>query len=77
MLSHVTTLEVENLKLKKKLIAATNEANLAKEKVKTLTDKLRTEWQLTLEKDEQLGAAREKIKGIAAKVVKGFQQTEE
>ena len=37
-LSHVTTLEAENLKLKKELIAAMNEANLAKEKVKTLID---------------------------------------
>ena len=46
-----------------------NEANLAKEKVKTLTDELRTEQQLTLEKDKQLGAAREKIKGTIAKAV--------
>ena len=54
-----------------------NEANLAKEKVKTLTDELRTERQLTLEKDEQLATAREKIKGTIAKVVEGFQQTKE
>ena len=54
-----------------------NEANLAKEKVKTLTNELRTERQLTLEKDEQLATAREKIKGIVAKAVEGFQQTEE
>ena len=77
VLSHVTTLEANNSKLKKDLIAAMNEANLAKEKVKTLTDELRTERQLTLEKDEQLVAAREKIKGIAAKAVESFQQTEE
>ena len=76
-LSHVTTLEADNSKLKKDLIATMNEANLAKEKVKTLTDELRTGRQLTLEKDKQLAAAREKIKGIAAKAVKGFQQTEE
>ena len=75
--SHVMTLEADNSKLKKDLIAAMNEANLAKEKVKTLTDELRTEWQLTLEKDEKLVAAKEKIKGIAAKAIKGFQQTEE
>ena len=77
MLSHVTTLEANNSKLKKDLIAAMNEANLAKEKVKTLTDELRTERQLTLEKDEQLVVAREKIKGIAAKAVESFQQTED
>ena len=76
-LSHVTTLEAENSKLKKELISAMNEANLVKEKVKTLTDELRTERQLTLEKDERLRVAREKIKGIAAKAVEGFQQTEE
>ena len=70
--SHVITFKAENSKLKKELIAATNEANLAKEKVKTLTNELRTERQLTLEKDEQLGSAREKIKGIVAKAVEGF-----
>ena len=42
-LSHVTTLEADNSKLKKDLIATMNEANLAKEKVKTLIDELRTE----------------------------------
>ena len=42
--SHVMTLEAKNSKLKKELIAATNEANLAKEKVKTLTEELRTKW---------------------------------
>ena len=62
--SHVTTLEAENSKL-------------AKEKVKTLIDELRTERQLTLEKDEQLATAREKIKGTIAKAVEGFQQTKE
>ena len=75
--SHVMTLEAKNSKLKKELIAATNEANLAKEKGKTLTDELRTKWQLTLEKDEQLANTREKIKDIAAKAIEGFQQTEE
>ena len=66
------TLEADNSKLKKDLIAAMNKANLAKEKVKTLTDELRIERQLTLEKDEPLMAAWEKIKGIAAKAVEGF-----
>ena len=71
--SHVTTLEAENSKLKKELIVAMSEANLAKEKLKTLTDELRAERELTLEKDEQLAAAKEKIKGITAKAVEGFQ----
>ena len=63
--------------MKKELIVAMNEANLVKEKLKTLTDELRAERQLTLEKNEQLAAAKEKIKGIVAKAVQGFQQTEE
>ena len=71
--SHVTTLEAENSKLKKELIVAMNEANLVKEKLKTLTNELRVEQELTLEKDEQLAAAKEKIKGITAKAVEGFQ----
>ena len=54
-----------------------NEANLDKEKVKTLSDDLRSERQLTLEKDEQLLVAKEKIKTITTKAVEGFQQTEE
>ena len=54
-----------------------DEANTFKEKVKTLSDDLRAEWQLTLEKDEQLLAAKEKLKTIVAKAVKAFQQTEE
>ena len=75
--SHVTTLEAENLKLKNELIVAMNGANLAKEKLKTLTEELRVERELTKEKDEQLTAARERAKGLAAKAIKGFQQTKE
>lgn len=42
----------ENSKLKKDLISAMDEANTTKEKVKVLSDDLRVERQLTLEKDE-------------------------
>ena len=70
-------MEVENSKLKKKLIVSMNDANLVKEKLKTLTEELRVERELTKEKDEQLVAAKERIKGIATKAVEGFQQTEE
>ena len=73
----MTTLEAENSKLKKELIVAMNEANLVKEKLKTLTEELTVERELTKENDEQLTAAKERIKGIAAKAVEGFQQTEE
>ena len=75
--SHASSLEAENSKLKKELIAAMNDANLAKEKLRTLTEELRVEWELTKEKDEQIAAARERAKGLAAKAIKGFQQTEE
>ena len=54
-----------------------NKANIAKEKAKTLSDNLKAERQLTLEKDEQLLAAKEKIKTIATNVVEAFQQTDE
>ena len=73
----MTTLEAENSKLKKELIVVMNDANLVKEKLKTLTEELRVEREFTKEKDKQLAAAREKIKGIAGKAVEGFQQTEE
>ena len=53
-----------------------NEANTIKEKAKALGDDLRVERQLTLQ-DEQLQAAKEKLKTITAKAVEAFQQTEE
>ena len=43
MVSWVAALEAENSKLKKDLITVIGEANLAKEKAKTLSDDLRTE----------------------------------
>ena len=70
-------MEAENSKLKKKLIVVINDTNLAKEKLKTLTEELRVKRELTKEKDEQLAAARERAKGLAAKAIEGFQQTKE
>ena len=70
-------MEAENSKLKKDLISAMDEANTIKENVKVLGDDLKVERQLTLEKDEQLQVAKEKVKIVTAKVVKAFQQTEE
>ena len=54
-----------------------DEANTSKEKAKTLTNDLKAKRQLTLEKDEQLLAAKEKLKTIATKAVEAFQQTDE
>ena len=50
--SKVGVLEADNLKLRKDLIFAMDEANTAKEKAKVLANDLRVKRQLTLEKDE-------------------------
>ena len=70
-------LEAENSMLKKKLIEPMHEVNTLKESSKTLADDLRAERQLTLEKDEQLLAAKDKLKTIVARSIEGFQQTDE
>ena len=75
--SRMVALEEENSTLKKKLIDSMHEANTLKENARTLTDDLRTEHQLTLEKDDQLLAAKEKLKTIAARSIEDFQQTDE
>ncbi|KAK9983806.1 hypothetical protein SO802_033331 [Lithocarpus litseifolius] len=75
--SKVKGMEVELSKLKKDLILAMDEANTTKEKAKVLSDDLRAEKQLTLEKDEQLQAAQERVKTIVVKSVEAFQQTNE
>ena len=70
-------LEAKNSKLKKDLIVAMDEVNTSKEKAKTLSNDLKAKRQLTLEKDEQLLAVKEKLKTIATKAVEAFQQTDE
>ena len=54
-----------------------DEANTAKERAKVLANDLSAERQLTLEKDEQLQAAKERVKTIATKAVEAFQQIDE
>ena len=54
-----------------------DEANTTKEKSKALADDLRTEKQLTVEKNEQLQALNQRVKTITTKVIKAFQHTEE
>ena len=68
---------MENSTLKKNLIDSMNKATSLKEKVKTLSDDLKAKRQLTLEKDEQLLNAKEKLKTIAARSVEAFQTTNE
>ena len=75
--SRMEAFESENSTLKKKLINSMGEATTLKEKVKTFSDDLRAECQLTLEKDEQLLGAKEKLKTIFARSIEAFQQTNE
>ena len=77
VMSRMEALEAKNSKLKKDLIVAMDEANTSKEKAKTLSDDLKAQRQLTLEKDEQLLAAKKKLKTITAKAVEATQQTNE
>ena len=70
--SRVVALEAKNSKLRKDLIASIDEANTCKEKAKVLFDDLREERKLTMEKDEQLLAAKEKNKTVVAKSVEAF-----
>ena len=74
---HASSMKAENSKLRKELIAAMDDANQAKEKLRTLTEELRVERELTKENNKQIAAARERAKGLAAKAIEGFQQTEE
>ena len=62
--------------MRKELIVAMDDANQAKEKLRTLTEELKVERELTKEKDEQIAATRERAKGLTAKAIEGFHQTE-
>ena len=75
--SKMEAMEAETSKLKQSLIDSMGEANTLKEKVKALSDDLRAERQLTLEKDEQLLGIKESLKMIVARSVEAFQTTDE
>ena len=75
--SKVEALEVEVMKLKRGLITVMDEANIAKEKTKTLANELKVEKQLTVQKDKQLHATNQKVKSMAAKVVQVSHLNEE
>ena len=75
--SRMEVLEAQNSTLKKKNIESMHEVNTLKESSMTLADDLRAKHQLTLEKDEQLLVAKDKLKTIAARSIEGFQQTDE
>ena len=75
--SRMEVLEAENSTLMMKLIESMHEVNTSKESSKTLADDLREKRQLTLEKDEQLLVAKDKLKTIVARSIEGFKQTDE
>ena len=70
-------MEAETSTLKQNLIDSMGEVTTLKEKVKALSDDLRAEHQLTLEKDEQLLGAKESLKTIVARSIEAFQTTDE
>ena len=59
LMSQMEALEKDNSTLKKKPIDSMDKANTLKEKNMTLSDDLETVRQLTLEKDDQLLAAKD------------------
>ena len=65
-------MEAELSKLRKDLIMAIDEVNTTREKARVLSDDQRAERQLTLEKDEQLQVAKERVKTIAIKFCEAF-----
>ena len=75
--SKMEAMEAETSTLKQNLIDSMGEATTLKEKVKALSDDLRAEHQLTLEKDEQLLGVKESLKTIAARSIEAFQMTDE
>ena len=75
--SKVEALEVEGSCLRKDLIAAMDDSNASKEKIKALLEELRVERLLVTQKDEQLVVANQKVKSIVAKAVQAFQLTDE
>ena len=75
--SKMEAMEAKTSKLKQSLIDSMGEANTLKEKVKALSNDLRAERQLTLEKDEQLHGIKESLKMITARFVEAFQTTDE
>ena len=74
LLSKMEAMEVETSTLKQNLIDSMGEATTLKEKVKALSDDLRAEHQLTLEKDKQLLGAKESLKTILPGPLKLFKR---
>ena len=75
--SKVEFIEVECSQLKKDLIVVMNERNDAKQKIKELTEALRVDKALFVQKDEEIQAAFLKTDNERDKIIQKFKQSEE
>ena len=75
--SKAESVEVECSQLKKDLIAVMNERNDAKQKIKELTEALRVDKALFVQKDKEIQAALLKTDDERDKIIQKFKQLEE
>ena len=71
------SVEVESSKLMKDLIEAMDIANKAKEKFKELSEELRVEKMLVVQKDEKIQAALLQIDSKCQKIIQKFMKSEQ
>ena len=74
--SKVEALKAEGSCLRRDLIFAMDDSNASKEKLKALSEELNAKKLLVKQKDEQLAAAKQKMKNAMAKAVHAFQLTD-
>ena len=75
--SKVEVLEAKGSHLRRDLIAAMDDNNASKEKLKALSEKLNAEKLLVKQKVEQLVVANLKMKNAMTKAIHAFQLTDE
>ena len=75
--SKVEALEAEASGLRRDLIAAMDNNNTSKEKIRALSKELSVEKLLVKQRDDQLATANHKMKSVVAKAVHAFQLTDE
>ena len=75
--SKVEALEAEASGLRRDLIAAMDNNNTSKEKIRALSKELSVEKLLVKQRDDQLATANHKMKSVVAKVIHAFQLTDE
>ena len=75
--SKLEFVEAESSKLRKDLIAAMDEMNKAKEKIKELKEAVRVEKMLVIQKDGKIQAALLKTNAKREKVIQQFTQFEQ